>query len=553
MSMSVIDPSIPLGKSVACQDEDEILAKVGVLNSADVLPQDTPPRPVRDYLIFTVCAILYLIPFMRLLLGTDEGLFAYGAVRVSEGQVFGRDFFEIVGPGTFYWVALFFKLLGVTFFAARACLFVTSLGTAILIFALSRRVCVRYQALACLLIASASFGLIWPTISHHVDSNCAALLSVFLITTWLDKGERSRLWAAGAAAGLTACFHLPKGVLVFVALSLWLIVQRQRRPHWLRNVANVTAGFGLVLGGALLYFWSQHAARDVINAIVLWPSQHYGGVNQVAYANGLVNQYWDAWAGMGNGLRWSEALAVLLIIPLVVIAALPLLLPLAGLLDRTSFGRPEVSLFWIAGWAIWYSEFHRRDIYHLVFGAPLLAILLVYYLQRSPFRFGGAALQVLLVSSSCLTLANLGVTMGASSIETRVGAVHSFRRDPVLGQMLQRIPVGEEILIYPSNPEYYFLTATKNPIRYGGLMYNYNSPAEFQRVVDILDEHKVRHVVWDTEFMARSQKTMFPSAIPPAPDQLIVEAYLELHYKTIWEDGGVKIMERKEQDDAGTR
>jgi hypothetical protein len=75
---------------------------------------------------------LYLLPFTRLLRqGTDEGQLVYGAVRVAHGQVFARDFFEVVAPGTFYWLALFFKLFAVTFVAARMCLFLTSLGTGV--------------------------------------------------------------------------------------------------------------------------------------------------------------------------------------------------------------------------------------------------------------------------------------------------------------------------------------------------------------------------------------------------------------------------------------
>lgn len=41
-------------------------------------------------------------------LGTDEGSLVYGAVRIVHGQVFARDFFEVIGPGTFYWLAMFF-------------------------------------------------------------------------------------------------------------------------------------------------------------------------------------------------------------------------------------------------------------------------------------------------------------------------------------------------------------------------------------------------------------------------------------------------------------
>jgi hypothetical protein len=51
----------------------------------------------RSYLIFALCASLYILPFMRLLmLGTDEGTLDYGAVRVLHGQVFTRDFFEVI-------------------------------------------------------------------------------------------------------------------------------------------------------------------------------------------------------------------------------------------------------------------------------------------------------------------------------------------------------------------------------------------------------------------------------------------------------------------------
>src|ERR1039458_5138426 len=63
----------------------------------------------RKYILFTVCACLYLVPFVRLfLVGTDEGTLDYGAVRVFHGQVFARDFFEVIGPGTCYWLAMFF-------------------------------------------------------------------------------------------------------------------------------------------------------------------------------------------------------------------------------------------------------------------------------------------------------------------------------------------------------------------------------------------------------------------------------------------------------------
>jgi 4-amino-4-deoxy-L-arabinose transferase-like glycosyltransferase len=189
-----------------------------------------PARQYIPYLIFTLCASLYFLPFMRLLLqAPPEGLLVYGAVRIVHGQVFARDFFEVVGPGTFYWLALFFKLFGVTFVAARICLFVTSLGTGLAMYFLSRRICGQYQILPCILLAGTYFGTLWPTISHHVDSNCFALLSVACMTVWQDRRKGGLLFAAGALAGATTCFLQQKGLLLLLALLVWLWMQRRRR------------------------------------------------------------------------------------------------------------------------------------------------------------------------------------------------------------------------------------------------------------------------------------------------------------------------------------
>src|SRR5215472_13964116 len=92
------------------------------------------------YIAFILCAGLYLLPFMRVLLpAEDQGTMLYGAVRVMEGQLPSRDFFEVMGPGTFWWLALFLKLFGTNWFATRVSLMVTSLATATLMYVLTRR------------------------------------------------------------------------------------------------------------------------------------------------------------------------------------------------------------------------------------------------------------------------------------------------------------------------------------------------------------------------------------------------------------------------------
>src|ERR1700722_15624367 len=202
-----------------------------ILPTANTVAQPKPARHRLAYLIFIVCASLYLLPFLRIMLApqADEGILIAGAVRVAHGQLFARHFFEIMGPGTFYWLAAFFKLFGVTFLATRICLFVTSLGSGVLIYFLSRGLCTRFQLLPCILVVATYFGLLWPTISHHVDSNFFALLSFSCVLIWQKRRNPILLPLAGALAAVTTCILQPKGILLFFATLAWLAIQRWRR------------------------------------------------------------------------------------------------------------------------------------------------------------------------------------------------------------------------------------------------------------------------------------------------------------------------------------
>jgi len=92
---------------------------------------------------------------------------------------------------------------------------------------------------------------------------------------------------------------------------------------------------------------------------------------------------------------------------------------------------------------------------------------------------------------------------------------------------------------------YYFLSATINPTRYGGLVYHFNTSSQFEEVVATLERRRVRYVLWDTNFEAKEVAALFPASARMHPDEFIVEPYLESHYKLVSEENGVRLMERK--------
>ena len=497
------------------------------------------------YLIFVVCSACYLLPFMRILLqATDEGTLIGGAVRVAHGQVFARDFLEAMGPGTFYWLAAFFKLFGVTFAATRICLFLTSLGTGILIYFLSRRVCTRYQVLPSILLAGTHFGGVWPTISHHVDSNFVALAAVACMVLWQEKRSSALLLVAGMLAAVTTSIHQPKGLLLLFAVVLWLWMRWRRGTVPPSALGLVLTGYCSVVCFIAMYFASKSALRDLFYVSFVWPYGHYGPSNIVPYAQGLIIYYWNHWVPANSGISWTIGLAAILIIPFLLVAALPVLLPVLGIRAGWKTMRPEIGLYWLCGWALWLSEIHRKDMSHLVFGSPLLIILAVYLLAEYRKKFVDTALQVLAISAGCLACLNLFLVLPAHSITTRVGSIVMFNDDPVLTFLDEHVAPGEEIFAYPYCPMYYFLSSTVNPTRYSILVYHYNISSQFEEVVRTLEQHRVKYVVWDTGFEARAANIFFPSVKEMRPHEHIIEPYLESHYRVVKTVRSLQIMER---------
>jgi hypothetical protein len=503
---------------------------------------------LKSYLLYTLFACLYILPFMRLYMqGTDEGILDNGAVRIIHGQVFARDFFEVIGPGTFYWLAAFFRLFGVSFMATRICLFLTSLGTALLMYFLSRRICARYQILPCLILAGTYFSGLWPAISHHVDSNFFALLAVALMALWQDKRSPGLLVAAGASAGLTTAFLQPKGMLLFCAFLIWLWVLYRRGNSSLSSLSIVTGGYLSVAGLVLAYFWGKGALGSLIYVNVIWPAQHYWGVNSVPYAYSLGSNFWNHFVIAKSGYGWTVIIGIVLIIPVLLVAALPALLPVLGARYKWGVASPEALLYWLCGGAMWMAELHRKDMTHLIFGSPLLIILCVYFLIQYREAIAGSALQLLSISAVCLAGFNLLVTLlAAHPIPTRVGTIYTFRELPGLQYLESHTSRGEEIFAYPYCPRYYFLSDTANPTPYFILTYNYNTPSQFQEVVQILEHRKVRYVVWDTN-LNKIKPAVFPGSTRLPPGGLVVEPYLESHYKDVQVVDGVRIMERRSE------
>jgi len=353
--------------------------------------------------------------------------------------------------------------------------------------------------------------------------------------------------AAGILAGMTTFVILPKGALLLFAILIWLLIVKKPYTATFSALSNVMIGYVLVVAFVALYFWSKGALSSLIDANILWPFRNYGVVNVVPYAHGIFQGYWGQWVDAGKGKLWAVVLASILIVPFLFIAAVPLLLAYITFLLRKTKVNSELLLLLLCGGALWISELHRKDMVHLVFGAILLLIPIIGVLHDSNKKASEYLLQVLVITSVCLLSFNLLLVLTAQNVSTRVGSVAMYGKDKVLMALDSRVAEGEELFIYPYCPSYYFLSGTSNPTRYSFLQYNYNSRTEFDDAIAVLDRRKVRFVLWDTNFNIKLRPINFPSAPPVSSGDLIMEPYLETHYKVVSEVDGFKIMERNDQ------
>jgi hypothetical protein len=519
-------------------------------------------HPVIRTCLLLALSAAFLLPMIQVLRPpfSDEGTLLSGAQRVSEGAVPGRDFVEMIGPGSFYSLGLFFKLFGAGWQVAHLYLLFTGVATTGLLYAVARKVCHEFEALLLWLFVLVMGIPLWPVVSHHWDSNLFAILA-FWCYLKLETTERPG-WAAaaGSLAGITTCFMQPKGLLLLFAFVVSAVVRRlwsqpaSKRPDWsaLWLLAGGYTAVGIVV---LAAFWQAGALRDLLYADLVWPTSGYSNINAVTYADSLVPTALRPSVRI-FGTKCSAPLLIcggLSLIPFVVIAILPLLSAMR--LVKMLFAHRKRPLWspWLAvmlaGAALWLSEIHRKDMFHLAVGSPLLLVALLGNtgsISKAGLRTAlRIALAVALVAFGSLNFA--AYVQGARPVETRRGIVMSAVDDATLRFLSTAIKEREFVFVYPYYPMYYYLGNVRNPTRYSLLLYGYNTPAQFDEVIRDLEDKRVRYVV-NAAGYGDDPRTWFPTYREPAADKLKLEQYLAQHYEVASVNNGFRLLQRRVEE-----
>jgi 4-amino-4-deoxy-L-arabinose transferase-like glycosyltransferase len=464
-------------------------------------------------------SFLYLCIFRHLTgLEPDEGIVLQGAQRILAGQVPYRDFFSFYTPGSYYALALLFKIFGSSFPVARTALALAGAILSSITYLLARRVCSRAVALTMATLATFTTLPYRFLVLHNWDSTLWACLALYCAVRLLEMPRRKWAFALGLFSSLTVLFEQSKGAGLCLGLgmgflAIWFL-QGRRRLLGRAEFLALVIGFAGPVAITFAYFASQHATSTML-ADWLWPLQHYSRANRVPY--GYQNWSDDARHELfGTGALPERLVKVLAISPCFWIPALPLIV--AGLLaywivqSRRNSAADQKSAYYVivaAGFVglSLSTVVVRADIIHFMYLQPLNCLVLAWLLDGRdlPGRLVGSARFILaayvVIALGLFGLAPLiGARAAHNQVATRRGVVTTGGVDTVIDYVQAHVPAGENILVYPYLPLYYYLTGTFSPGHYDYFQPGMHTREQADEIISELASRRVDVVLVETNF-----------------------------------------------------
>jgi 4-amino-4-deoxy-L-arabinose transferase-like glycosyltransferase len=457
-------------------------------------PLTLPERIATDWAIGAVLFVLtiaYLFFFRRYTFSPDEGATLEGAQRVLQGQVMYRDFFIFCTPGSYYLLALLFRIFGNSIIVARTALAIYGGIYALLTYLIARRVCARWSALLASYLVTVALLPSYFYAIHNWDSTLWAYITLYCAVWLLHRPYWAWALAMGTCCSFTFLFEQSRGAGLLLGLVVgFSILGACHQIQW--RLAQVVAAFtGLIWPVAITvsYFAAQHAFLSMLKDL-LFPFLRYSRVASVPY--GYL--YW----GIGILSRpFPEAMLIMFLSSAYfLISALPIFG--VGILVYATVQSRRIS-HWQAGrWAYYVLVSAAtsglllsvvaslKDASHFVFIAPIAILILSWILDGSDIRLRTLDyLRPLLVAAIVIDFTLLGCIQlvtanGYVSRETRKGIIKVPKTETALDYLRLHTQPGEDIFVYPYYPIYYYLTATSNPTPYDYMFPGMHTPQQIE-------------------------------------------------------------------------
>ncbi len=471
--------------------------------------------------------LLFYLPFTPIYVDVDAATFLADSVRMLHGRLPYRDFFEFVPAGTDLVFYPLFKVFGPRVWIPDLLLLLMGVAFAWLALAISRRVVgpslVLLPGLLFVFIAYA--GRLDPT--HHWFSGLALAGALAVL---IEKRTLRRILLAGALCGLAATFTLNRGFLGAIGVGVFLVWDARRRKS--PGVALLKQQLSLFATFLATYF--------AVNGYFIWKAG-FGRFWSDTVVFGM--KYFPADAGT-NTFRvflgefppvppWNNLPSLMLW--LFIHGLVPLIYLLFFIRYwRRSQHRSEqpwdrLMLLAIVGLFLFLSVAPAPAVHRICAGALPAFVILGWFLD-TPHRLDRALTRLLWVGtiSAAILLVAVRQSHWRAVLETPNGRLAMLHPEIYeQSHWVRQHTRPGEYFFEASTAHSYFWLDLRNPTPVPFVNNTeYSRPEQVAAVVQSLETHRVRYVLWSPEDLDEYAPWSGPAGDHLGP----LRSYLYTHY-----------------------
>jgi hypothetical protein len=529
----------------------------------------------------------------------DEANYTWHALKIAQGYLPYRDFYDFVTPGSMLIVALFIKLNGFSMIGIRLWILMGWLAEMALLYEMSKQRMSKLWMglfLAFLWIADSRFTIN----QHHFWSGFAALVAVYfawkhLQTVYAGAPKGQFLVASAVFCAMCLWTTQSLGVAMTGALGVFGLLhcflhEREEKGISYRQVSNVEVlrrwgrSWGLYWALPTLGF---HAACIVILVMLgIWPEflrdvvqwlagGHYQKTSVLGYFATFSQEVKEMLLPLINGVplvylpifgfRVPQALNLFMIglLPVIGILSTGYLLPNRFVYRLLQRDDEELLLFWISALGMIISSMTYCTSMHLVSNGSLAFLLgwlaLVRWFAKRPRL--ERPMQIALAVFSVVLLVGFAV---GSAVQLVFGAW--LPRFPALPESLvytdavtparnllnviqlfdEAKAQGRTVFVFNASPSLYLPGDYRNATRFVWVYPLYTSENQIAEIVSDLDKklplNNVKDQVFTSEVLSRDDRfSRYPMTMFHMPK---LEAYLKAHYMLYTVEGQYLVYRR---------
>ena len=471
------------------------------------MPKDT--KALRGKTFLAICSFLFVLSYLLFMTfhfrwRGDGGIALLGAQRILRGELPYRDFFDFWMPGTFYLLAVLFRLFGQNLMVIRCLIFFTIGGLFLLVFLIAKKL---NNSRTAAFLSIILFALPLPLFSynHNWLGLLSACLAAHLLINPPKPGPTSTYWLCiGLINGLVINFIQWQGAGLFITCLLLLLPSRENRPSKVRFLLSFLGGAAFFPLLWCLFFWSKGALTNLVKATIFFPLTNYHRGNlhlpcQIWMTTTLF--YILLWINvLKENPASNKALRPILLLG-TTFHFLTLTSPTPGHTALSYAFTSPLSLYLFNSLRpyLFKSRYFPAPSFKALFlnskfikytvGRILTILILFSFFARPTLNFI-ARMNYIITKENILLNTPKGSLMADSRWARTVQTIEQYLYAKNIPQNTTSIYIG------PWSPGLYFIFSLQNPTRYAHLGPEHYTRAVLQTIISDLEEKKVSTIIF---------------------------------------------------------